>query len=114
MIFKARLGRVLAGAFGAILAFAMTGTAYAVTTPGVEVVSEPSTVTVHVYNNENVAAETAGTGEKIDNPSATLGTAIEGATLSYCEVGKLVQYTTDGKTSLKYAVDVITATGLDG
>lgn len=101
MIFKARLGRVLAGAFGAILAFAMTGTAYAVTTPGVEVVSEPSTVTVHVYNNNNNSTNTVGTGSEV---SSNLGDAIAGATVSYYKVGELVQYTGDGETSLKYAV----------
>lgn len=112
MIFKARLGRVLAGAFGAILAFAMTGTAYAVTTPGVEVVSEPSTVTVHVYNNSNAepGPDAMGSGSAVDTGS--FGSPIKGATLSYCEVGKLVQYTTNGKTSLKYAIDVTTAAGL--
>lgn len=112
MIFKARLGRVLAGAFGAILAFAMTGTAYANTTPGVEVVSEPSTVTVHVYNNSNAESgpDAMGSGSAVDTGS--FGSPIKGATLSYCEVGKLVQYTTNGKTSLKYAVDVTTAAGL--
>lgn len=106
MIFKARLGRVLAGAFGAILAFAMTGTAYADTTPGVDVVSAPSTITVHVYNNNNQISNVEGSGEEITDSSAAqgLGTAIKGATLSYYKVGELVQYTQDGSTSLKYAV----------
>lgn len=104
MKFKARLRRVLAGALAAVLALATTGTAYADTTSGVDVVSAPSTVTVHVYNNNNAAAETAGTGDEIENPSATFGTAIEGATLSYYKVGELVQYTTNDSTSLKYAV----------
>lgn len=116
MIFKARLGRVLAGAFGAILAFAMTGTAYADTTSGVVVVSNPSTVTVHVYNNNNNSTDVEGTGNEVADASTTLGTAIEGATLSYYKVGELVQYTTNGKTSLKYAVDVtaVSALGLTG
>lgn len=102
MMFKARLRRVLAGAFGAILAFAMAGTALAATTPGVSVVSEPSTVTVHVYNNNNADSSTTGSGAAVD--TTDFGTAIEGATLSYYKVGELVQYTTNGETSLKYAV----------
>lgn len=110
MMFKARLGRVLAGAFGAILAFAMTGTAYAATTPGVEVVSETSTVTVHVYNNNNNPTAVEGTGSEVADASTTLGTAIDGATLSYYKVGELVQYTTNGSTSLKYAVSESAAT----
>lgn len=101
---KTRLRRALAGAFGAILAFAMAATAFAATTPGVEVVSEPSTVTVHVYNNNNNPTDVEGTGNEVPDASTTLGTAIEGATLSYYKVGELVQYTANGKTSLKYAV----------
>lgn len=102
MIFKARLGRVLAGAFGAILAFAMTGTAYANTpTYDAQIVSAESTVTVHVYNNNNNSTNTVGTGSEV---SSNLGDAIAGATVSYYKVGELVQYTGDGETSLKYAV----------
>lgn len=102
MIFKARLGRVLAGAFGAILAFAMTGTAYANTpTYDAQIVSAESTVTVHVYDNNNNSTNTVGTGSEV---SSNLGDAIAGATVSYYKVGELVQYTGDGETSLKYAV----------
>lgn len=108
MMFKARLRRVFAGAFGAILAFAMAGTALAATTPGVEVVSEASTVTVHVYNNNNADSSTTGSGIAVD--TTDFGTAIEGATLSYYKVGELVHYTTNGKTSLKYAVSDTAAT----
>lgn len=103
-MFKARLGRVLAGAFGAILAFAMTGTAYAVTpTYDAQIVSAESTVTVHVYNNNNNSTNTVGTGSEV---SSNLGDAIAGATVSYYKVGELVQYTGDGETSLKYAVSM--------
>lgn len=109
-MFKERLRRVFAGVFGAILAFAMAGTAFAATTPGVEVVSESSTVTVHVYNNNNSDSSTTGSGTEMD--ASGFGTAIEGATLSYCEVGKLVQYTTNGSTSLKYAVDMTAVNAL--
>ena len=102
MIFKARLGRVLAGAFGAILAFAMTGIAYANTpTYDAQIVSAESTVTVHVYNNNNNSTNTVGTGSEV---GSNLGDAIAGATVSYYKVGELVQYTGDGETSLKYAV----------
>lgn len=88
MIFKARLGRVLAGAFGAILAFAMTGTAYANTpTYDAQIVSAESTVTVHVYDNNNNSTNTVGTGSEV---SSNLGDAIAGATVSYYKVGELV------------------------
>ena len=92
-----------------ILAFSTTSIAYAETTPGVEVVNAASQVTVHVFNNNNNSPDAEGSGEEISD-TASLGTAINGATLSYYKVGELVQYTTNGSTSLKYAVSESAAT----
>lgn len=103
MISKAGLKHVFMGMLAVILAFSTTSIAYAETTPGVEVVNAGSQVTVHVFNNNNNSPDAEGSGEEISD-TASLGTAINGATLSYYKVGELVQYTTNGLTSLKYAV----------
>lgn len=103
MISKAGLKHVFMGMLAVILAFSTTSIAYAETTPGVEVVNAASQVTVHVFNNNNNSPDAEGSGEEISD-TASLGTAINGATLSYYKVGELVQYTTNGLTSLKYAV----------
>lgn len=103
MISKAGLKHVFMGMLAVILAFSTTSIAYAETTPGVEVVNAASQVTVHVYDNNNQISNVEGSGEEISD-TASLGTAINGATLSYYKVGELVQYTTNGSTSLKYAV----------
>ncbi len=103
MISKAGLKHVFMGMLAVILAFSTTSIAYAETTPGVEVVNAASQVTVHVYDNNNQISNVEGSGEEISD-TASLGTAINGATLSYYKVGELVQYTTNGLTSLKYAV----------
>lgn len=103
MISKAGLKHVFMGMLAVILAFSTTSIAYAETTPGVEVVNATSQVTVHVFNNNNNSPDAEGSGEEISD-TASLGTAINGATLSYYKVGELVQYTTNGSTSLKYAV----------
>lgn len=103
MISKAGLKHVFMGMLAVILAFSTTSIAYAETTPGVEVVNAASQVTVHVFNNNNNSPDAEGSGEEISD-TASLGTAINGATLSYYKVGELVQYTTNGSTSLKYAV----------
>lgn len=103
MISKAGLKHVFMGMLAVILAFSTTSIAYAETTPGVEVVNAASQVTVHVYDNNNQISNAEGSGEEISD-TASLGTAINGATLSYYKVGELVQYTTNGLTSLKYAV----------
>lgn len=109
MISKAGLKRVFMGMLAVILAFSTTSIAYAETTPGVEVVNAASQVTVHVFNNNNNSPDAEGSGEEISD-TASLGTAINGATLSYYKVGELVQYTTNGSTSLKYAVSESAAT----
>lgn len=109
MISKAGLKHVFMGMLAVILAFSTTSIAYAETTPGVEVVNAPSQVTVHVFNNNNNPPDAEGSGEAISD-TASLGTAIKGATLSYYKVGELVQYTTNGSTSLKYAVSESAAT----
>lgn len=103
MISKAGLKHVFMGMLAVILAFSTTSIAYAETTPGVEVVNAASQVTVHVFNNNNNSPDAEGSGEEISD-TASLGTAINGATLSYYKVGELVQCTTNGLTSLKYAV----------
>lgn len=64
---------------------------------------------MHVYDNNNQISNVEGSGEEISD-TASLGTAINGATLSYYKVGELVQYTTNGSTSLKYAVSESAAT----
>lgn len=109
MISKAGLKHVFMGMLAVILAFSTTSIAYAETTPGVEVVNAASQVTVHVYDNNNQISNAEGSGEEISD-TASLGTAINGATLSYYKVGELVQYTTNGSTSLKYAVSESAAT----
>lgn len=109
MISKAGLKHVFMGMLAVILAFSTTSIAYAETTPGVEVVNAASQVTVHVYDNNNQISNVEGSGEEISD-TASLGTAINGATLSYYKVGELVQYTTNGSTSLKYAVSESAAT----
>ncbi len=109
MISKAGLKHVFMGMLAVILAFSTTSIAYAETTPGVEVVNAASQVTVHVFNNNNNSPDAEGPGEEISD-TASLGTAINGATLSYYKVGELVQYTTNGSTSLKYAVSESAAT----
>lgn len=109
MISKAGLKHVFMGMLAVILAFSTTSIAYAETTPGVEVVNAASQVTVHVFNNNNNSPDAEGSGEEISD-TASLGTAINGATLSYYKVGELVQYTTNGLTSLKYAVSESAAT----
>lgn len=109
MISKAGLKHVFMGMLAVILAFSTTSIAYAETTPGVEVVNAASQVTVHVFNNNNNSPDAEGSGEEISD-TASLGTAINGATLSYYKVGELVQYTTNGSTSLKYAVSESAAT----
>ena len=109
MISKAGLKHVFMGMLAVILAFSATSIAYAETTPGVEVVNAASQVTVHVYDNNNQISNVEGSGEEISD-TASLGTAINGATLSYYKVGELVQYTTNGLTSLKYAVSESAAT----
>lgn len=109
MISKAGLKHVFMGMLAVILAFSTTSIAYAKTTPGVEVVNAASQVTVHVYDNNNQISNVEGSGEEISD-TASLGTAINGATLSYYKVGELVQYTTNGSTSLKYAVSESAAT----
>lgn len=109
MISKAGLKHVFIGMLAVILAFSTTSIAYAETTPGVEVVNAASQVTVHVFNNNNNSPDAEGSGEEISD-TASLGTAINGATLSYYKVGELVQYTTNGSTSLKYAVSESAAT----
>lgn len=109
MISKAGLKHVFMGMLAVILAFSTTSVAYAETTPGVEVVNAASQVTVHVYDNNNQISNVEGSGEEISD-TASLGTAINGATLSYYKVGELVQYTTNGSTSLKYAVSESAAT----
>lgn len=109
MISKAGLKHVFMGMLAVILAFSTTSIAYAETTPGVEVVNAASQVTVHVYDNNNQISNVEGSGEEISD-TASLGTAINGATLNYYKVGELVQYTTNGSTSLKYAVSESAAT----
>lgn len=109
MISKAGLKHVFMGMLAVILAFSTTSIAYAETTPGVEVVNAASQVTVHVYDNNNQISNVEGSGEEISD-TASLGTAINGATLSYYKVGELVQYTTNSLTSLKYAVSESAAT----
>lgn len=112
MISKVGLKHVFMGMLAVILAFSTTSIAYAETTPGIEVVNAASQVTVHVYDNNNQISNVEGSGEEITDSSAVqgLGTAIEGATVSYYKVGELVQYTTNGSTSLKYAVSESAAT----
>ena len=82
MISKAGLKHVFMGMLAVILAFSTTSIAYAETTPGVEVVNAASQVTVYVYDNNNQISNVEGSVEEISD-TASLGTAINGATLSY-------------------------------
>lgn len=103
---------ILASVLGAVLALAGVSPALAVDTEGVDVVSSTSKVTVHVYDGTTGGS---GDGSKLEDTSA-LGNPVSGATLGYVKIGKLVQYTNDGDTALKYAVksEAATALGLTG
>ncbi len=90
---------VVAAAALMLLALTAVPSAFAVDTAGVEVVSQNSSVTVHVRDAQ--PAHDSADGSEITKPA---GQPIADATLKYVKVGELVQYTTNGKTSLMYAV----------